>query len=57
MCHIRTANAAVSICLYIIALQLGNLTVYCLSLKLYFTTRKMFLSPRRESNPQPSDLR
>ena len=29
----------------------------CLLLKLYRKLRKMFLSPRRESNPQPSDLR
>ena len=29
----------------------------CLLLKLYRKLRKMFLSPRWESNPQPSDLR
>ena len=29
----------------------------CLLLKLYRKLRKMFLSHRRESNPEPSDLR
>ena len=38
-------------------LQLGKLKENCLLLKLYRKLRKMFLSPRRESNPQPSDLR
>ena len=37
-------------------LQLGKLKENCLLLKLYRKLRKMFLSPRRESNPQPSDL-
>ena len=37
-------------------LQLGNLKVKCLLLKLNRKLRKMFLSPRRESNPQPSDF-
>ena len=35
-------------------LQLGKLKEHCLLLKLYRKLRKMFLSPRRESNPQPS---
>ena len=38
-------------------LQFGKLKENCLLLKLYRKLRKMFLSPRRESNPQPSDLR
>ena len=38
-------------------LQLGKLKKNCLLLKLYRKLRKMFLSPRQESNPQPSDLR
>ena len=38
-------------------LQLGKLKENCLLLKLYRKLRKMFLSPRRKSNPQPSDLR
>ena len=38
-------------------LQLGKLKEDCLLLKLYRKLRKMFLSPRRESNLQPSDLR
>ena len=38
-------------------LQLGILKENCLLLKLYRKLRKMFLSPRRESNPQPSNLR
>ena len=38
-------------------LQLGKLKENCLLLKLYRKLRKMFLSPRLESNPQPSDLR
>ena len=38
-------------------LQLGKLKENCLLLKLYRKLRKMFLNPRRESNPQPSDLR
>ena len=38
-------------------LQFGELKENCLLLKLYRKLRKMFLSPRRESNPQPSDLR
>ena len=29
----------------------------CLLLKLYRKLRKLFLSPRWESDPQPSDLR
>ena len=33
-------------------LQLGNLKVNCLLLKLYRKLRKIFLSPKRESNPQ-----
>ena len=33
------------------------LKVNCSVLKLYRKLRKMFLSPRRESNPQHSDLR
>ena len=37
-------------------LQLGELKENCSLLKLYRKLRKMFLSPRRESNPQPSDL-
>ena len=37
-------------------LQLGELKENCLLLKLYRKLRKMFLSPRRELNPQPSDL-
>ena len=37
--------------------SLYNLLVNCLLLKLNRKLRKMFLSPRRESNPQPSDLR
>ena len=37
-------------------LQLGKLKGNCLLLKLYLKLRKMFLSPRRETNPQPSDL-
>ena len=36
-------------------LQLGKLKENCLLLKLYRKLRKMFLSPTRESNPQPSD--
>ena len=32
-------------------LQLGKLKENCLLLKLYRKLRKMFLSPRRESNP------
>ena len=36
-------------------LQLGKLKENCLLLKLYRKLRKMFLSPRRELNPQPSD--
>ena len=32
------------------------LKVNCLLLKLNRKLRKMFLSPRQESNPQPSDL-
>ena len=35
-------------------LQLGKLKETVLLLKLYRELRKMFLSPRRESNPQPS---
>ena len=38
-------------------LQLGKLKENCLLLKFYRRLGKMFLSPRRESNPQPSDLR
>ena len=38
-------------------LQLGKLMENCLLLKLYRKLRKMLLRPRRESNPQPSDLR
>ena len=38
-------------------LQLGKLKENCLLLELYRKLRKMFLSPRRESNPQPFDLR
>ena len=38
-------------------LQLSELKENSLPLKLYRKLRKMFLSPRRESNPQPSDLR
>ena len=38
-------------------LQLGELKKNCLLLKLYRKLRKMFLSLRRESNPQPSDIR
>ena len=38
-------------------LQLDKLKGNCLLLKLYRKLRKMFLSPRRESNPQPSKLR
>ena len=38
-------------------LQLGEWKENCLLLKLYRKLRKMFLSPRRGSNPQPSDLR
>ena len=38
-------------------LQLDNLKVNCLLLKLYRKLRNMFLSPRPESNPQSSDLR
>ena len=38
-------------------LQLGKLKENYLPLKLYRKLRKMFLSPRRESNPQPPDLR
>ena len=38
-------------------LPLGKLKENCLLLKLYRKLRKLFLSPRRESNPQPSDLR
>ena len=37
--------------------QLGNLKVNCLLLKISRKLRKIFLSPRRDSNPQPSDLR
>ena len=37
-------------------LQLGKLKENCLLLKLYRKLRKMFLSPRRESNPQASDI-
>ena len=37
-------------------LQLGKLKENCSLHKLYHKLRKMFLSPRWESNPQPSDL-
>ena len=37
-------------------LQLGKLKANCLLLNLKRKLRKMFLSPRRESNLQPSDL-
>ena len=37
-------------------LQLSKLKENCLLLKLYRKLRKMFLSPRRESNPQPSHM-
>ena len=37
-------------------LQLVKLKENCLLLKPYFKLRKRFLSPRWESNPQPSDL-
>ena len=36
-------------------LQLGKLKVNCLLLKLNRKLRKMFLSLRRESNPQPGN--
>ena len=38
-------------------LQLGKLKENCLLLKLYRKLRNMFVSPRWESNLQPSDLR
>ena len=38
-------------------LQRGKLKENCFLLKHYRKLRKMFLSPRRESHPQPSDLR
>ena len=37
--------------------QLGKLNENCLLLKIYRKLRKLFLSARRESNPQPSHLR
>ena len=40
--------------IYEVDLQLGKLKENCLLLKLYRKLRKMFLSPRRESNPQLS---
>ena len=41
-------------CMKMTQLQLGKLKENCSLLKLYRKLRKMFLSPRRESNPQPS---
>ena len=38
-------------------LQLCKLKENCLLLKPYRKLRRMYLCPRRESNPQPSDLR
>ena len=42
---------------YIFISLMYSFLVNCLLLKLNRKLRKMFLSPRRESNPQPSDLR
>ena len=36
-------------------LQFGKLNENCSLLKIYSKLKKMFLSPRPESNPQPSD--
>ena len=67
--NIRTAKSAASnMSVYLIneyiyiymkmtQLQLGKLNENCSLLKLYRKLRKIFLSLRRESNPQSSDLR
>ena len=46
----------ICMCMKMTQLQLGKLKENCSRLKLYRKLRKMFLSPRPESNPQPSDI-